>query len=235
MANFLRSTLDAVQAMFPGKTVSQSYLRLERTLQGLTDNNIQFPVLQTDQVAGQTSSAVERRLPVNDVFVCTAVTLSVYKAGTTTSATDTDRSKARLLYSLNPLVFNGAGEADNLMTIYNGYLQFMVNQIVTHESLDTVRFYRAGLAQKGVGSSATDNQPVQLDEYPEQNYPFAQLIPNLILGGQSKNQLSLFVPVVNSYNGTSSTNFISLIFRGYQVQGAGGDFERNFQSFIGRI
>lgn len=224
MARSLEQLRLSLMGQYPGKTITQSYLRLERNIQATTSTNFSFDILQTDTANG-TVGATEKRLNTSDIFVCTAMAMYIYKAGSSTSATDTDRSKAVLNTFPNALVYTGAGEADNMTTLYNGAIRHAVNRIIYHDySLDTYRFYRVGQEQRGVigGTGGTATNASQWDDA---NYGMIGLDPTITFGGLSQNEIALKTPVAVSLAGTSSTNFLVLYYRGFLVQGAAAQFQ----------
>lgn len=226
--NNLDQIKDRIKRDYPGCVATQSYLRLEQNLQGAATTQIKFDVLQTDNITGNVQNPIENRLKVTDIFVATAVTLCIYKAGSSATAsavTTAERAKAALAWSANPGVFSTAGEAANLNTIYSGYLRLLVNRVVYFEALDTQRFKRAGDVQAGL-ITATGGVTTQQDNQPDANYGFVGLNPTLTIGGASQNDFSLNMPAATSLAGTSSSNFLVLYFRGFQVQGAAAEFER---------
>lgn len=224
---------EKLQRDYDGCTVTQSYLRLERNLQSAgTTTSIKFDVLTTDSTYG-TPATIENRLETTDVFVATAVSMFIYKAGSSVTASSDDRTKARLQSSPNPGTFSGSGEADNLMSLYNGNLKLLVNRKVFFDALDCYRFYRVGDVQAGL-ITATGGVTTQQSSQTEANYGFVGLNPTLSIGGMSQNDFTINMPSALSLIGTTSTNFLVLYFRGYQVQGAANQFEaaqraKNFQ------
>lgn len=199
----------------PGVITTQSYLRFEKSIQG-TINNVNFDVL----VNQGSSNTTERRLQLTDTFTITDMAIFIYKAGSTTSPSSTDRAKAALRSWPNPQVFTGTGEAANLMNVYNGYMQLRVNTEVLIDSLDIMEFYRVHTSQKNVGSSATNNIPVQQDEWPAINTGFKKIVPTITLNGAAKNDISLFFPESIDLSGTSSANYIVCYCRGLLNQNA---------------
>lgn len=224
MARSLEQLRLSLMGQYQGKTITQSYLRLERNIQSTTSTNWGFDILQTDTANG-TVGATEKRLNTSDIFVATAMAMFIYKAGASTSATDTDRAKAVLNTFPNALVYTGAGEADNLTTLYNGAIRHAVNRIIYHDySLDTYRFYRAGQQQRGVigGTGGTATNSSQWDDA---NYGMIGLDPTITFGGLSQNEIALKTPIAASLAGTLSTNFLVLYYRGFLVQGAAAQFQ----------
>lgn len=224
MAKNLEALRESLKAQYPGKTITQSYLRLERNIQSSTSTNFTFDILQTDSANGAVS-AVEKRLNTSDVFVATAMAMYIYKAGTTTSASETDRASAVLCSFPNALVFTGVSEAANLTTLYNGNVKHSVNRIIYHDNdLDTMRFYRVGQEQRGVigGTGGTATNASQWDDA---NFGMIGLEPTISFGGLSQNEISIKTPVAVSLAGTTSTNFLVLVYRGFKIQGAAAEFQ----------
>lgn len=196
-----------------GLVQTPSYLRLEQSIQG-TFNQINFQVLVNEGSPNNT----ERRLQITDLFTITGMSVMIFKAGTTTTATQAQIAAAQLRTWPNPLVFTGAAEAEALMSIYNGYLTVEVNSKRYIDSIDCERFRRIGTSQFGVGSSATDNEPVQADEKPVIDWGFGKMVPTITLSGAGKNLISINLPVSTALGGTSSQNFCVCYLRGLLTQ-----------------
>jgi hypothetical protein len=120
----------------------------------------------------------------------------------------------------NAITYAKAGEAGNLMAIYNGYTSITVNNIVYVDSLDNMRFYRVGDAQQGVdlgaGTGASPNVYLA-DSYPSSNYPFAPLTPGITFSGGAKNEIEVTLPASADLTGTASTNYCVAYFRGLLI------------------
>jgi len=190
-----------------GVVTTQSYLRLEQTL-GNT-GSIQFQVLIND---GQ-ANANERRLAITDAFTVTSLAIVIYKQAAAGAI-----SAGVLDTFPNPLTFNGVGEANALQAIYNGYLSVRVNSVIYIDSLDAYRFYRAGVAQRGVETTTTPSTYVA-SEYSKGDYPFYSLTPGIRLSGATKNELTLTLPEsVNMAGGGGSVNRVVCYLRGFLEQ-----------------
>lgn len=188
-----------------------SFLRLESAVT-TTQNAINFNVLQN---VG-TSQATEQRLKQTDMFTITDFAVYVYK----TDATVTSGTIAHLYSNPNPNVFTGTGEANNLMAVWNGLLQISVDRKQVVPGMDVLRTYRVGTSQLGVGSSAANNKPVQLDEWQGPNYAFANVDPEITISGSGQTDISIQLPTAVSLAGTSSTNYVVVMFRGILWQSA---------------
>lgn len=211
--NRIKGTVDprTGKVIVPADAVAtQSYLRLEASIQG-TQGSVAFTVASN---AGVAPNVTERRLDLSDMFTVTHWGLFLMKAGTTTTATQAQISQAQLYTTPNPLVFTGAGEAAALECITsNSNLTVTIdrNQIVP--AFDTLRFRRAGLAQKLVGTT-TGGTPAQFDSWDGPNYGFAEVDPQFTISGSGNNNITLNLATSTATSGTSSQNFVVLIMRG---------------------
>ena len=195
---------------------TQGFLRLETSLQS-TSASFTFNVLQNVGTPNDT----EVRLKQTDMFTITHVGLYLMKAGSSTTATQAQIAQAVLYSNPNPLVFTGLGEAAALNAVtVNGKLQFTVDRKQIIPAWDNLRHYRVATSQKGVGSSAVSNQPIQLDGWETNNYGMAPFDPQLTISGAGQNEITLNLPNSTNCGGTSSQNFAVLILRGILWQGA---------------
>jgi hypothetical protein len=210
-SNNARSVYESIKTKYPNKTISQSYLRLDKNIQAVTGNGWTWDIIQ-----GQgTPNTSERRLAQPDVFVATAVTMFIMKAGTSTSASNDDIAKAVPNTYVNSIRYSGVGEADNLQNLYNGALQFKINNNVVFPAIDTRRFYRVPTTQKGVGPAVIANA----DGYDATFYSYFGLTPNMEISGANTNEFSISLPASLALAGTTSTNYAILYFAGWLVQG----------------
>ena len=213
-SNNARSVYDQIKQKYPNKTVSQSYLRLDKNIQAVTGNGWTWDVIQ-----GQgTPNTSERRLAQPDVFVATAVTMFIMKAGASTAATNDDIAKAVPNTYINSILYSGSGEAANLQNLYNGALQLKVNNNVLFPAIDTRRFYRVPTSQKGI-LGGTGGVVVNADGYDSTFYSYFGLTPTLEISGANTNEFSISLPASLALAGTTSTNFAILYFAGWLVQG----------------
>ncbi len=198
---------------YAGKIITPGYLRFEQSLQGGATTGFQFNVLENQ---GSTN-VTERRLKLPDAFVIEKMTMAIFKAGASTTATQAEIAVSNLSTFPNPQVFTGANEATNLMNYYNGYVSIRVNETVYIDSMDIMRFYRVATSQQNVGA-ATGVTPVQRDEWNAPDYSFYELTPTITLDGGLSNIIQVNLPASISMIGTSSQNFAVCICRGFLIQ-----------------
>lgn len=196
-------------------TITQSYLRLESATLG-TQGTINFAVLKNEIAQGATSvNATENRLNLTDNFLATECGIYIQK---TTTATQTTNNSYLDTFP-NSLVYTGSGEAVNLQTIYNGKMKTTINGEVIVDSWDVNRHYRAGNAQKAVLTAATGTgNSWDRSTWDAASFGFYPLTPQIEFAGQSKNEISINLPVSAALAGTSSTNICVIIFRGLLIQ-----------------
>ena len=197
------------QDKYAGKIVTPGYLRLEQSVQS-TLTNVQFNVLENQG----SQNVTERRLKLPDAFVVEKITIAIMKAGATTTATQAEIATSHLHTFPNPLVFTGAGEAANLMNIYNGYLSVRVNETVYIDSMDVTRFYRVSTSQQGAGPATV----IPRSEWNAPDYSFYELTPTITLDGGASNYLNLYFPSSINMSGTNSQNFVVFFARGFLIQ-----------------
>ena len=210
----IRGELEARNIIKPGVVATQGYLRMAYNLQATALNAITFSVLSNQG----TTRATEKRLDITDMFTITHWGLYLVKSGTTISATDAEISASKLYTNPNAGVFTTAGEAANLMNIYNGSISVTVDRERIIDSYDAYRFYRAGVAQNTVLSAV--GSPYNADEWQGPNYGMAEVSPEITLNGVGDNNITLTLPSSVNLSGTASTNFVFLVARGIRWQNA---------------
>lgn len=210
----IRTELEGRNIIKPGIVATQGYLRLAVNLQATALNAVTFNVLSNQG----TTRATERRLDITDMFTVTHWGIFIMKAGASTTATDSEISASRLYTYPNAGVFTAAGEAANLMNIYNGFISVTVDRERIIDSYDTYRFYRAGVAQNTVLSAA--GSAYNADEWQGPNYGMAEVSPEITLNGVGDNNITLQLPSSVNLSGTATTNFVFLVARGIRWQNA---------------
>ena len=199
---------------YPARIITDSYLRLEASLQG-TITAITFNMLVTQG----SPNCTENRLNITDRFCAASWAMFIMKAGATVAATQAEISVARPRTFNNSQVFTGAGEAANLEVMYNSQLKVTVDSTVYIDSYDTRRFYRVPTSMQGAAVSTVATTGVlNADGYDESGYPFAGLTPSITFSGIGKNLIQLTLPNPTSLIGTNSQNFVVLWLRGYLIQ-----------------
>lgn len=183
MGGRTRGVLNALKK-HPGVIDTQSYLRLEKQLG--TQSSITFDVLNNQ--GAQTVN--EKRLAITDSFVITSLSILFYTYDTTVA---NSQEKTALQTFPDANVFAGAGEADSLQGIYNGFLSVRVNSVVYIDSLDIYRFYRVGVAQQGVETTTTPSSYLR-SQWSNGDYGFYGLTPTIELSGATKNEITITLP-----------------------------------------
>jgi hypothetical protein len=201
-----------------GVITTPGYLRLEVSLTGTT-NLVAF---QVRDAQGGTQHVTERRLKVSDSFTIMAGAFYIGKAAATASVVSNAGYGAMSLHTFpNPQVFTGGTAAANLQTLYNGYLSVRVDSTVFIDSMPMLNFYRVATSQQGVGSTATNNIPIQADEWPLSMYGNRDWTPTIELNGLANTEININLPTsVNLAAGanTYETNAV-LYLTGFLNQG----------------
>ena len=201
-----------------GVITTPGYLRLEVSLTGIT-NLIAF---QVRDAQGGTQHVTERRLKVSDTFTVLNGSFYLGKAAATASVVSNAGYAAMSLHTYaNPQIFTGGTAATDLFSIYNGYMSVRVDSTVFIDSMPMLRYYRVATSQYNVGSTATNNVPVQRDEWPLSLYGNADFTPTIELNGLANTEININLPTaVNLAAGanTYETNAV-LYLTGFLNQG----------------
>lgn len=198
-----------------GIVITQGYLRLLSAAMTATQGSFQFGVLKSEFASGaNTLDPSEKRLNIVDNFLVTEMRISLVKVATGETVSISTPSMFP-----NPLVFAKSGEAGNLMQIYNGQLSIEIDGTKILDGWDINRHYRVGNAQKSVltAASGTGNS-WQASTYDNASYGYYPVTPQIELKGNSKNTISVILPIGGDLTGTSSTNYVLLDLRGLLIQ-----------------
>jgi len=213
-----------------GVITTPGYLRLEVSLTGAT-NVVAF---QVRDAQGGTQHVTERRLKVSDSFTVMGGAFYIGKAAATSSVVSNAGYAAMTLHTFpNPQVFTGGTAAASLQSIYNGYLSVRVDSTVFIDSMPMLNFYRVATSQLGVGSTATNNLPVQADEWPLSMYGRNEWTPTIELNGLANTEIGIQLPTsVNLAAGanTYETNAV-LYLTGFLNQG-GASVQQQIQQML---
>ena len=187
--------------------LSQSYIRSEITMSTST-TSYHVPVLINDTQNGS-SFPTENRLNLQDAFVISSIGLFVsVPASTSTTAFP--------LYTYpNPIAFSTAGADTALYNLYNGQLNFVINNRQIVPSWDLYRHLDVPQFQEG---TATGTANTGLDQNDGAYFGFYPCEPNIVLVGSKNNQLSLQLPSAISTLQASVNSRIVVIFRGIMAQ-----------------
>jgi hypothetical protein len=210
-----------------GVITTPGYLRLETIAPSSAQSTFVFNTLDTSGV----KTATERRLKLADTFTITDISFYLgYGSASSDAPTAAQYAAQKLTTWPNPQITEiGATQAANLEAIYNGYLQLRVDTTTFIDSIPMRQFYRVGTSQQGVGSSATSNVPVQINEWPLSMYGKNELLPTIELNGQSNIEWSINLPNATDCSGAVD-KFVNLvlILQGFLNQGA-ATVQRNVQ------
>jgi len=198
-----RAALNYAREQFPGRVVTESYLRLE--LPASTSNVLQFKVLENEGSAAPS----EKRLNVADNFVVTHV--GFYNFPTANIASNA-ASVMPLTY-VNDGAYGGANDDDFMKALYNGFMTIRKNSTVFFDAIEMMNFVCAGTAQ--IGNPTNDWQS---DAWNGEN-GYKKIQPYMIFSGTAKNDVTITVP----NQGVTLTTLaarVAVVFRGFLVQGA---------------
>ena len=199
-----------------GVITTPGYLRLEITAPGTAVSTINWNTLATSGIVLNT----ERRLKLADTFTICDYSFYLGKTETPGESLSAEAAQAReTLHTFpNPQIFGTS--ADELEAIYNGYISLRVDTTTFLDSIPVKQFYRVGTSQQGVGSSATDNNPVQRDEWGLSMYGKNELLPTIELNGQSNIEWALTLPTATQLTAETGGVNLVLILTGFLNQGA---------------
>lgn len=220
-------TLDIIREKFrqiggQPDQITESYLRMDQILD--TTKALTFNPRKDQNMV--TSSEI--RLSTNDVFTMTDIALRLYKvAGTEDNANDVAKS---VPYTYpNPFIFNGVTtvtEADELETIYNGFLKLVAGTTVWIPKFPLRSLYRVPQVQKGevlteivdVAGTGLETQRVSTGEWSGYDYGYAPLLPSFNLSGQQDVNFELNFPQSGAMSGQDTTiNILSLEVKGFLI------------------
>jgi hypothetical protein len=187
--------------------LSQSYIRSEITMSTST-TSYHVPVLINDTQNGA-SFPTENRLQLQDAFVISSIGVFVaIPTATTTTAFP--------YYTYpNKVAFSTTGAAAALYNLYNGQLNFVVNNRQIVPSWDLYRHLCVNQTQEGTATGTSNTAIDQNDASQDGYFPCE---PNIVLVGSKNNQLSLQLPSAISTLQASVNPRIVVIFRGILAQ-----------------
>lgn len=184
--------------------LTQSYLRSEVAL-STSIANYHLPVLVND-TQNASVRVNERRLNLQDIFVCSEIAVLI---GVGTSS----NTKAPLYTYPNGVIFTSATD-DDLLTIYNGFLNLTVNNQQVLPAWDVYRHYFVPQTQGGVGVTSQTVFPVDQNDGSQNG--FYPVEPGIVMNGAANINFQL------TANGAPATilanSFIAVIQRGILLQ-----------------
>jgi len=193
------------------KPPTPGFLRLEQSI-NTTTGNIAFQVKENQG----NPTPTERRLKLADRFVALQWGLFLGRV-TMAGATPTSAEYAKQIKYTYPetKVYTAAGEAANLMNVYNGYISLRIGGDIIIDSFPCYKFYRVPEAQKGMQYATTAAGVTQQDGgWPNPDWGFLSLTPSINLSGSQTIELNANLP--QSINmAAAAGSFNNLIFELY--------------------
>ena len=203
-----------------GVITTQSFLRLETLAPTSAQSVFNFNTLDTSGIKTPT----ERRLKLADTFTVTDIAFYLgYGLNATNTPTAAQYTTQKLATWPNPQITAiGTTQAAELEAIYNGFLSLRIDTTTFIDSIPMRQFYRVGTSQQGVGSTATNNLPVQINEWPLSMYGQVPNFPTVELNGQSNIEWSVNLPSATLCAGANGVGFVNLVLvlGGFLNQGA---------------
>ena len=198
----------------PYENLSQSYLRAETALTGLSQYSF---YLQRGQVAAPL--VTEQLLELNDQFVITQFRISLRTIASATPTTTQQLSAQQFMYA-DPQSFTG--NSANAAAIYGGNLSFTVDRKQFLPAFPINAFYRVPATQTKAnllatgGVTATFGTNIGVNSYENGLFGFYVSEPTLIDGRQTLDiQLNLGAAV--DITTSSVTTYATFETRGYLV------------------
>lgn len=213
--NNTRSVYDTIknQSIAAGKKApTPGFLRLEQSI-NTTTNTVAFQVKENQG----SPTSTERRLKLADRFIALQWALFIGRvplaAGTTPTATEFAK-QVKYTYP-ETKVFTAAGEAANLMNVYNGYTSLRIGGDIIIDSFPNYKFYRVPEAQKGMQYATTAAGVTQQDGgWPNPDWGYLNLTPSINLSGSQTIELNAILPQSISM-AAAAGSYNNLIFELY--------------------
>ena len=176
--------------------LSQSYLRLETTLQ-TSKTLYQFPILQNDNSNGA-QFKTEQRLKLQDAFYCSSYAIFF------TKNVAVDAGAYKLYTYPDPTDLTNAAD---LYSFYNGYMSLTVNNRQIVPAIDLLRNEWVGQTQ----TSATT-----INQFDGSSSAFYPIEPGWVLVGSKNNSLQINIP--SALTAVMENQRAVLVFRGHLGQ-----------------
>jgi len=190
--------------------LSQSYLRLEVSL-STSVTNYQFPVLQNDvSTSNTTSFNTERRLALQDAFVCSSIGLFFCVPGSSTA------TNFQLVTYPNANIFSAANTATSLNNWYNSSLSLTVNNRQIVPAYDLYRHYSVPQQQQTTDADYTGSGINYKDQQSGADSGFYPIEPAWVLVGSKQN--SLQVQLATAMAAVETNSRAVIIMRGHLAQ-----------------
>lgn len=197
----------------------ESYLRSEVVLG--TTSEIVFNIQENVNQGGLAIRNTERRLKQSDTFYCTQIGFFIGRCPNIVSGANSGFTILRTYP--NTSIFNGTTtvtEANELMKIYNGYMQVVRDQTKYFEQLPMYDHYFVNEAQQGVAVSTVANTGLYQRDGFSQSLGYRKLVPSFDIVGTKKCEISVKLPdnAVMASQTANTDNIAILILRGMVKQ-----------------
>ena len=190
--------------------LSQSYLRLEVAL-STSITNYQFPVLVNDVSSSNTTSFnTERRLQLQDAFVCSQFGLFFAVPASSTSNT------FPLYTYANPYGFSATNTGSGINCWYNASLSLTVNNRVICPAYDLYRHKYVPQQQQASDAYYSASGINLVDEQDGSSDGFYPIEPSWVLVGSKQNQLT--VQLNTAMPAVEANSRAIIIMRGHLAQ-----------------
>jgi len=190
--------------------LSQSYLRLEVSL-STSVTNYQFPVLQNDvSTSNTTSFNTERRLALQDSFVCSSLFVGFCVPGSSTA------TNFQLVTYPNASIFSASNTATSLFNWYNSSLSLTVNNRQIVPAYDLYRHYSVPQQQQTADADYTTSNIDYKDQQSGADSGFYPIEPAWVLVGSKQN--SLQVQLATAMAAVETNSRAVIIMRGHLAQ-----------------
>ena len=190
--------------------LSQSYLRLEVSL-STTVTSYNFPVLQNDVSSTNSSSFnTERRLALQDAFVCSSFGIFFAKPSSSTA------TNFQLVTYPNTSIFSTANTATSLLNWYNSSLSLTVNNRQIVPAYDLYRHYSVPQQQETANADYTTSGINYKDQQDGAESGFYPIEPAWVLVGSKQNALQ--VQLASAMAAVESNSRAIIIMRGHLAQ-----------------
>ena len=163
----------------------------------------------------QSALASETRLRQGDAFVPTSMGFYV-KELTSATATD-DLQCSAPLNTWNSGNFTSTNRANIYALWSTGKIQYQVNSVNVSETIDCLRYYRAGVAQVGlttITSGAAYTGAYGANQWDNSDYGMQTLHQNICLNGQQNNTINLSLGSAINVGGGTGNRYGVIILRG---------------------
>lgn len=197
--------VNSTNPRFSNARLAPGYLRLEASFNN-ANGKITFKTFIGD---GTTVNPTERRLDRNDAFIATSMRFGLLKQDTANGKTN-----GEIVYYPNITIF-GAAAAGHLKSVYQGYLNINIDDKDEVKAFPMQRFLEIPETQQTASTNFDQRNALSA---------LVPCIPNIILDGDRKNEISIVFPTYAGWAGATSadagfTHFGVLEFYGFDALG----------------